>query len=114
MSGCMKMNATVSTSCYDCKDKLLFKIKTDKEDNGRTFQLAVFLDDMLAQPLQCFGNCQCCAREMGKKFDASVKPVGKKLGHFEKYIPLLKDDSPNWYVNQAHKNSIIVWFLLKV
>ena len=38
--------------------------------------------------LQCFGNCQCRALEMGKKFKASEKPVGKKLRHSEEYIPL--------------------------
>ena len=85
MSGCTQINAIV-LHVMIAKINYYLKFKTDKEGNGRTFQLAVFLDDILAQPLQCFGNCQCCEREMGKKFDASVKPVGKKLGHFEEYI----------------------------
>ena len=64
-----------------------FNNKTDKEGDRRTFLLAVFLD-VLAKPLQCFGNCQCCALEMGKKFNSSLKPVRKKLKQFEEYVPL--------------------------
>ena len=41
--------------------------------------------------LQCFGNCQCRTLEMGKKFNTSEKPVGKKLRHSKEYIPLIWD-----------------------
>ena len=69
---------------------------TRKEGDGRTFQLTMFLD-VQAQPLQCFGNTHSCALEMEKKFNGSVKPVGKKLRHFEDYMyPCAKSSLKFW------------------
>ena len=60
MLGCIKIDAIILYG-FDCKDVF----KTYNKKGKYLYRIEVFLD-VLAQPLQCFKNCQCHTLEMGK------------------------------------------------
>ena len=81
MTGCIQIDAVILLG-FNCKN-----IKTDKK--GRRWEnFSARSISGCAGPAISVSQIASTALEMGKKLNASVNTVGKKLRHFEEYIPL--------------------------